>query len=65
MSARTVAFLTYLAALRARPDVFAYYAAAQRGSLLDSHRFFTAVQADPDLRSLRDAWISSVRQEAA
>ena len=44
MSRRSVSFLTYLAALRCRPELFALYAAAQRGSLLDAHRFFAAVR---------------------
>ena len=63
MSRRSVSFLTYLAALRCRPEVFAHYAAAQRGSLLDAHRFFAAVEADTNLRSLRNAWIAEVKAE--
>lgn len=63
MSRRSVSFLTYLAALRCRPEVFALYAAAQRGSLLDAHRFFAAVEADTNLRSLRNAWIAEVKAE--
>ena len=63
MSSRSVSFLTYLAALRTRPELFAIYSAAQRGSLLDVHRFFAAVEADDDLRALRNAWIAEVKAE--
>lgn len=61
MSRRSVSFLTYLAALRCRPELYALYAAAQRGSLLAAHRFHAAVEADADLRALRNAWIAAVQ----
>ena len=63
MSSRSVSFLAYLAALRTRPDLYALYAAAQRGSLLAAHRFHAAVEADADLRGLRNAWIAEVKAE--
>jgi hypothetical protein len=63
MSARQITLLTFLAALKARPEVHSLFLAASQGSLLATHRYHSAVDADADLRSLRNLWLDAVRAE--
>lgn len=65
MTERSIAYLAYLAGLRAHGEAHRVYLEACRGSFRAYKQFYLLVHQDETLRELRARWFEAVRREEA